>query len=229
LEPEKQEKLRLFRPLKWFLLEQHYSVCCNTHLKGPDCKMALTDIRNQFRFRQWRQGGYFYKEATGELGVPSQVMTHRDVKAQRDLASGTGDHAGHMIGVQFGAPGGLENMGLQNANMNTFAPKRLQEAFRGHGGSYHDLESMWADKLKKGSRISVTIQDKYRAAENRPFVRWVQWIETTPDGKQKAPVTLDFGNFSSPQLREIRNERSGPVTNGGAGATVIPLFGNRRK
>lgn len=188
---------------------------------------GLPDISSRFTFRNWTQGGYFFKEAAGELGVPGKVATHRDVQAQRDLAGGTGDHAGHMIGVQFGAPGGIENMGLQNANMNTFAPKRLQEAFRGHGGSYHDLESDWARKLKDSYRITVTIQDKYRVGEERPFVRLVQWVETTPAGKQEAPQTLDFGNFSSPQLRDARGETPGPVTNGGQGATVIPLFGRR--
>jgi hypothetical protein len=188
----------------------------------------LPDISSRFKFRNWTQGGYFYKEAAGELGVPGKVATHRDVRAQRDLAGGTGDHAGHMIGVQFGAPGGIENMGLQNANMNTFAPKRLQEAFRGHGGSYHDLESEWARKLKDGYRISVIIQDKYREDEERPFVRWVQWVETTPKGKKEAAQTLDFGNFSSPQLRTARGETPGPVTNGGKGAKVISLFGTRR-
>jgi DNA/RNA non-specific endonuclease len=189
---------------------------------------SLPDISSRFKFRTWTQGGYFYKEAAGELGVPGKVATHRDVRAQRDLAGGTGDHAGHMIGVQFGAPGGIENMGLQNANMNTFAPKRLQEAFRGHGGSYHDLESEWARKLKDGYRISVIIQDKYREDEERPFVRWVQWVETTPKGKKEAAQTLDFGNFSSPQLRTARGETPGPVTNGGKGAKVISLFGTRR-
>jgi hypothetical protein len=188
--------------------------------------MALPDISSRFTFRNWTLGDYFFKEAAGELGVPGQVATHRDVQAQRDLAGGTGDHAGHMIGVQFGAPGGIENMGLQNANMNTFAPRRLQEAFRGHGGSYHDLESDWARKLKDGYRISVTIQDKYRLDEERPFVRWVQWTETK--GRQASTQMLDFGNFSSPQLRAASGEQPGPVTNGGKGAQVIPIFGSRR-
>lgn len=188
--------------------------------------MALPDISSRFTFRNWTQAGYFFKEAAGELGVPGTVATHRDVQAQRDLAGGTGDHAGHMIGVQFGAPGGIENMGLQNANMNTFAPKRLQEAFRGHGGSYHDLESDWARKLKDGYRITVTIQDKYRVGEERPFVRLVEWTESK--GRQSVTQTLDFGNFSSPQLRDARGEMPGPVTNGGKGAQVIPLFGPRR-
>lgn len=189
--------------------------------------VALPDISSRFTFRQWKQAGFLFKEAAGELGVPGKVMTHRDVQAQRDLAGGSGDHAGHMIGVQFGAPGGLENMGLQNANMNTFAPKRLQEAFRGHGGSYHDLESEWSRKLKQGYRITVVVQDKYRPDEERPFVRWVQWVETAPSGKQNAAQTLDFGNFSSPQLRQARGEQPGPVTNGGKGGRVIQMFGNR--
>jgi len=189
--------------------------------------VALPDVSSRFTFRQWKQAGFLFKEAAGELGVPGKVMTHRDVKAQRDLAGGTGDHAGHMIGVQFGAPGGLENMGLQNANMNTFAPKRLQEAFRGHGGSYHDLESEWSRKLKQGYHITVVVQDKYRSNDERPFVRWVQWVETAPNGKQNGAQTLDFGNFSSPQLREASGEKPGPVTNGGKGGRVIQLFGNR--
>jgi hypothetical protein len=154
-------------------------------------------------------------------------MTHRDVTAQRQLAGGTRDHAGHMIGVQFGAPGGHENMGLQNANMNTFAPRSLHEIFRGHGGSYHDLESRWSSKLKQGYRISVVVQDKYHLNKNRPFVRWVQWTETDSKGKQEPPQTLDFGNFSSPQLRKAMGEKPGPVTNGGKGARVLNLFGPR--
>ena len=155
-------------------------------------------------------------------------MTHRDVGAQRELAGGSGDHAGHMIGVQFGAPGGIENMGLQNANMNTFAPRRLQEAFRGHGGSYHDLESEWSRKLKAGSRIMIIVQDKYRLDEERPFVRWVQWTETTREGKHLAPETMDFGNFSSPQQRAASGDQPGPVSNGGKGAKVVSMFGPRR-
>jgi hypothetical protein len=47
------------------------------------------------------------------------------------MSGGTGDHAGHLIGIQFGAPGDVRNLGLQNANMNTFAPKALQPAFSG--------------------------------------------------------------------------------------------------
>jgi hypothetical protein len=155
-------------------------------------------------------------------------MKHRDEDAQDELSADSGEHAGHLIAIQFGAPGGIENMGLQNPNMNTYAPRRLQEALRGNGASYYKLELDWKKKLKAGYRISVVIRDKYHLGENRPFVRWVQWVETTPTGKQEAAQTLDFGNFSSPQLRDKSGQKPGPVTNHGKGATVIPLFGLRR-
>ncbi|HEY4356501.1 MAG TPA: hypothetical protein VGN16_12190 [Acidobacteriaceae bacterium] len=164
--------------------------------------MALPDISKRFHFPPLRtQGGITYKEASGELGVPGQVMTHRSVYAQTQVSRHTGEHAGHLIGIQFGAPGGLENLGVQNPNMNTFAPKGLQEAFRGPGGSYHDLESRWSDLLKHGSRITVKIVDKYRQGENRPFTRTVSWSETTPQGMTRQMPTIDFGNFGSPQQR----------------------------
>lgn len=162
--------------------------------------MALPDISARFIFRQWTQGNYFYKEASGELGVPGQVATHRIISAQRAMSAGTGEHAGHLIGIQFGAPGDIRNLGLQNPNMNTFAPKALQEAFLGPGGSYHNLESQWAEQLLAGTRIRVTVKDKYRLGENRPFSRWVQWIETQPGAPLGVVSELEFGNFSSPQM-----------------------------
>lgn len=163
--------------------------------------MSLPDVSSNFLFRSWAAGGYVYKEASGELGVPGRVATHRIIGAQRVLSSGTGDHAGHLIGIQFGAPGDARNLGLQNANMNTFAPKGLQEAFAGPGGSYHNLETLWAELLKEGIRIQVTVRDTYRAGQTRPFSRWVQWTETNPKGGSSSTRALTFGNFSSPQQR----------------------------
>ena len=163
--------------------------------------MTLPDISAQFLFRQWTDGNYSYKEASGQLGVPGKVATHRVVADQRMVSAGTGEHAGHLIGIQFGAPGDIRNLGLQNANMNTFAPKVLQPAFQGHGGSYHDLESRWSEQLKAGSKIKVTVKDKYRKGENRPFSRSVEWIETKPGTSGGTAQRLEFGNFGSPQQR----------------------------
>ena len=163
--------------------------------------MALPDISCRFAFREWTTGKYFYKEASGDLGVPGKVMTHRIVTAQRSVSSGTGEHAGHLIGIQFGAPGDARNLGLQNPNMNTFAPKALQDAFRGPGGSYHNLESRWAELLQQGYRIHVTVRDVYRMGESRPFSRAVHWTESAPRTALTEHHALDFGNFSSPQAR----------------------------
>ena len=166
--------------------------------------MSLPDISAQFLFPPVRtQGNFSYREASGELGVPGKVATHRLESAQRAMSAGTGEHAGHMIGTQFGAPGDARNLGLQNPNMNTFAPKALQAAFQGHGGSYHDLESRWTALLKQGYKIRVTVRDKYRKGENRPFSRWVQWTQTKPGASSGQTLELEFGNFSSPQLRAV--------------------------
>ena len=166
--------------------------------------MSLPDISNRFVFKKWSAGNYSYKQASGELGIPGQVATHRSIAAQRQMSSGTGEHAGHLIGIQFGAPGDERNLGLQNANMNTFAPRDLHDAFRGPGGSYHDLESRWSERLKQGYRITVTVCDKYRAGEDRPFSRSVEWNEIAPNGVTGPKQSLEFGNFSSPQSRAAK-------------------------
>ena len=163
--------------------------------------MSLPDISHRFVFQSRTQGNYFYKEASGELGVPGQVATHRIVSDQRAMSGGSGEHAGHLIGIQFGAPGDIRNLGLQNPNMNTFAPKALHEAFRGPGGSDHDLETHWSQLLQQGYRVHVLVRDKYHLGENRPFSRSVQWTETPASGSGGVTRAVEFANFSSPQSR----------------------------
>lgn len=167
--------------------------------------MALPDIRAQFQFKgPYTTGNYTYKEAWGDLGVPGKVATFRDISAQRVMSGGTGEHAGHMIGIQFGAPGDARNMGLQNPNMNTYAPKAYQVAFRGHGGSYYELESRWTELLQHGCKVRVTVKDKYRRGENRPFSRWVQWTVKEPGQSYSTTDELRFGNFGSPQMEAAK-------------------------
>jgi hypothetical protein len=161
---------------------------------------TLPDISHKFVFTKWTAGNFDNERLAGELGVPGAVMTHRDVAAQRVVSAGSGEHAGHRIGIQFGAPGGAINLGLQNPNMNTFAPREVQNVLNGPGGSYLKLEREWADKLKANWKIWVEVTDKYRKGEGRPLFRTVHWTETDPSGN-KNQKTLYFGNFSSPQLR----------------------------
>ncbi len=163
--------------------------------------MTLKDVRTNYTFDQGYTRTGFYKKAMGELGVPGQVLTHRDPGAQTEVSSGTGEHAGHLIAIKFGPPGGLENLGLQNPNMNTYSPKPLQEAFQGSGGSYYRLECRWTELLHKNYKIHVTVTDRYRPGENRPYTRSVEWTETPPGGGLPESKALEFVNFTSPQSR----------------------------
>ncbi len=188
-------------------LRVHGGLLCKATPAGPGLvtgrglvPQVSDDIGNRFVFREWRSQDYLYVRASGELGVPGEVSTHRDQRAQRQVSSGTGEHAGHLIGIQFGAPGDGRNLGLQNPNMNTFAPKKYQEAFAGPGGSYHNLESTWKELLIDGWEVDVVVTDKYRVNEDRPFTRSVSWNALSTWGERKGG-TLDFGNFDSPQKR----------------------------
>jgi hypothetical protein len=166
----------------------------------------MRDISNTFRFRErWREGRFEYEELSGDLGVPGKVMKHRLIAEQNAVSAGTGEHAGHRIGVQFGAPGGACNLSLQNPNANTYAPKHLQPVFQGSGGNYLRLEREWARQLKDGYKIWVSVRDMYRPGEVRPISRKVTWIETTPEKVRMPARTLEFVNFGSPQSRAATN------------------------
>lgn len=174
-------------------------------LPGPVTSVGLVspssgNVVGRFTFRSWSGMDYQYVQASGELGVPGEVVTHRDERAQRQVSAGTGEHAGHLIAIQFGAPGDSRNLGLQNPNMNTFAPKKYQEAFAGPGGSYYNLESTWKELLLDGWKIDVIVTDKYRRGEDRPFTRSVSWNAVSAWGEKQGGA-LDFGNFDSPQKR----------------------------
>lgn len=163
----------------------------------------LPDISGLFHVKpRWREGDFEYEQISGRLGVPGKVKNHRDPSAQTPISQGTGDHAGHRIGVQFGAPGDASNIGLQNANINTFAPKALQPAFQGSGGSYHRMESEWASLLKQGWGVEVKVKDRYRRGDNsgRPISRLVEWVEISPDST-RVQRSLEFLNTTSPQSR----------------------------
>jgi hypothetical protein len=160
---------------------------------------SLPDISKQFKFSTRMEGEYKIVEGSGKLGIPGKVKVHRDPSAQRELSQGTGDHAGHLIGNQFGAPGDGLNLGLQNANMNTYA-RRAQQDWAGKGGNYLKLEQQWEQKLKNGYGIEVRVRDRYRLNEDRPIARHVEWTETAPNGTT-SEWSLDFLNATSPQSR----------------------------
>lgn len=167
---------------------------------------GLQDVSSRFAFRDETRGTFRYKEISGELGVPGTVITHRDRKAQEFMSAGTGEHAGHLIAIEFGAPGDARNLGLQNPNMNTYAPLQHQMALKGSGGNYRRLEMYWKELLLQDWRIHVTVTDKYRVGESRFFTRHVRWTEISPAGVSSS-YSLDYGNFGSPQKRNADGAR----------------------
>jgi hypothetical protein len=171
------------------------------------------DVSGNYSFREYSKGGNTYKEARGRLGKAGEVIEHRDPTAQRALSSGTGDDAGHMIGNRFGAPGGPENLSLQNWKANRF-------------GTYKDLENTWAARQKQGLEIDVRVTDVTKPGEQRPFRRNVQWTETSPDGR-KTLNELDFVNTETP---ESRASAISPPSLGNQAGQVIPVdFVNKER
>lgn len=139
----------------------------------------LPDIGRQFRFPETytvrvADKTYQVQEASGRLGVPGLVRRHRDRSAQSAVSSGSGDHAGHLIADQFGAPGDARNLSRQNRIMNS------------GGGTFHDLERRWqahsADWTTRGGRTV-------------PGSRTAQGIEPTVSSPQTDNVIeVDFRN-----------------------------------
>ena len=154
-------------------------------------RYPLPDVSSQIRFRKFRRGDNEYKQAVGRLGVPGQVKTHRSTSAQSAVSKGTGDDAGHLVGNQFGASGGPENLSLQNWQSNRY-------------GTYKQLESVWAAKLKSGTGIEVKVIDVTKAGDSRPFKRSVRWTEIGPSGSVTR-YELDFANPHTPRSRTAQD------------------------
>jgi DNA/RNA non-specific endonuclease len=144
------------------------------------------DVRGQYVCETFTRNGKLYKRAYGWLGMPGQVATHRSNSAQRAVAGGTGDDAGHLIGNRFGAPGGEENLSPQNWKANRF-------------GTYKDLENRWAALRLAGADVYVQVTDISRPGQGRPFMRNVQWIERQ-FGRQRTNEVI-FANAHTPESR----------------------------
>jgi len=165
---------------------------------------------------------YEVQQAIGELGVPGQVASPRNLnlKAEREMresvSSGTGDHAGHLIGAQFGGPIVPENYSRQNWIQNT------------GGGTYYDLESVWKSKLQNGTRIHVEISDYLPVGADRPTHRIVTWTETI-DGQKSDLHTVHFANSETVRSRTkgIEQGRLEPTVERDVPADVIDIFSGR--
>lgn len=199
------------------LLRQHLLLLMDrARVKRPPATRYIrANVADQFIFPDpIREGTYRYVIASGRLGVPGKVRQHRNRNAQKRVSRHTGDDAGHLIGNQFGAPGGIENLTPQNKVAN-------------ENGTFHALEDRWAEKLKNSIGIEVVIQDVFRDNEDRPFMRRAAWEEILVDGaviKDK----LVFANTHTPGSREWR-EIAPTVPEGTIGKLIPVDFRLRRR
>lgn len=173
---------------------------------------VLPDISKNFTFKSYLQGDDLIKEASGRLGVPGKVMTHRHQASQRLVSEGLGEDAGHLIGNRFGAPGGVENLSPQNWMQNRY-------------GTFKNLENSWAEKLQNGIGIEVNVKDVYKAGETRPWRRIVEWTEIHPNGGRISD-RLDFLNTHSQRSRNAQGIVSDLPP--GHQADVIDMFTGKR-
>lgn len=155
----------------------------------PPARRALEDVSERFTTTETtRRGGSRQVTTEGELGVPGEVVQHRNTSEQRKVSRGTGDDAGHRIANMFGALGDRANLALQNWKMNRF-------------GTWRKLEDLWAGLLKGGSRVNARVSDIFRPGENRPFYRKPEYTVTRPDGSTEIIDNVLYGNFHTPESR----------------------------
>lgn len=169
---------------------------------------VLPDISRTFKFSKVTVGGKEVRTAEGVLGVPGKVINPISAKARKLVSSGTGDDAGHFIAGQFGGPGKVENLSLQNWVQN-----------RG-GGTWYDQEQRWADKLNEGYKVRVKVTE-WAEVGKRPHHRKAEWWYTHPDGKTTHYDSLEFMNATTPKSRAATGEVSKYPP--GHQADVIPI------
>jgi hypothetical protein len=170
------------------------------------------DASGQYTFETWTRNGKTYKQAYGWLGMPDKVIQHRSSSAQKGVAGGTGDDAGHLIGNRFGSPGDARNLSLQNWKANRY-------------GTYKNLENEWAQKRRSRTEIYVQVTDVTRGGEDRPFMRNVQWIERVKGHEMSFEV--DFANAHTPESRSAQS--ISPTDVGGRDAQIIRVDFQKRQ
>ncbi len=160
--------------------------------------MKKPDIRGQYSYsdKETNNKGDYVKTAEGELGVPGQVMKHRNQTEQAKVSGGSGDDAGHLIANVFGAAGDAKNLGKQNWKANEF-------------GTWRKLEIMWAQKLLAGTKVKVKIREVAKTKGDRPYMREATWTEIDVNGNE-THHKLIFGNFTSEKSRKATNQAPTP-------------------
>ena len=107
--------------------------------------------------------------AEGPLCNPNRIENeHRSTSAQKRIAGGTGDHAGHLIGNQFGGPGGDENLVRMCPTLNLGKWKKMENQLVG---------------LTKNNSVRVVVTVHYKGNSTKPAKFTVDAYITDRNGK----------------------------------------------
>ncbi len=123
--------------------------------------------------------GYLYK--TDSLGRIDSVegtlkLGKGNINKHAQKVAGRGDrladdHGGHLIANIFDGSGNLDNLVPMNGNLNQ--------------GAWKTMENTWADALKSGKKVNVTIDTIYEGNSKRPTEFFVEYFI---DGKKHEKI-----------------------------------------
>jgi len=120
-----------------------------------------------YQFTQDSQGRTV--RAEGPICNPNRIQNeHRDTNAQKSVSSGTGDHAGHLIGNQFGGPGGKENLVRMCPTLNLGNWKRMENQLVA---------------LSRNNSVQVVVTVHYKGNSTKPSRFTVDAVITDRNGK----------------------------------------------
>lgn len=163
------------------------------HRKSPS-HIERLDIRSTFSFvpppEFYRSRVVVERYAAGWLGWPQIVANHRGSGDHTALEVRVGDHIGHLIGVQFGAPDDSRNVSSQNGAQNGIIPKV-------GWGTYFALEKRMRSLLNRGAAIYLQVWTYRRRHTNARYTHYRDVIVDIfhPSGERERIDNLSFGNF----------------------------------
>ncbi|KAB2927389.1 MAG: hypothetical protein F9K24_22695 [Leptonema illini] len=124
---------------------------------------------------KYKAGEFDYFYETDDLGRIKSVeaenlqLTERSKRLPHDRntpGKSEGDHAGHIIGDRFGGSPKKDNLISQLSEKNL--------------GEYKKIENEWANAIKDGKKVTVSMEIKYPNVDIRPKEVIVRY---TIDGK----------------------------------------------
>ncbi len=157
-------------------------------------KMDRIDISRTFRFvpppEFYRMRTIVEKYAAGWLGWPKVVKNHRGSSQHNELPVRDGDHIGHLIGVQFGAPDNAQNVSSQNGIQNGITKKI-------GWGNYFRFEDRCKSLMNAGAGIYLQVWTYLRWAGSMKYTdyRDVHVAVYHASGAKERVDNLSFANF----------------------------------